>query len=171
LQASEKGRQEKPAMTIARKLQIALAALLVLFITGGGAFAAGRGQGRIQGAEPLAGVNAALSACELDRANRGAALDERHDHILTLEARRRIARAGEELDARNFGHAETELRAAADALSQTVDSHPEVGDLLARLSAANVSVAADLDQQRSAIRAFAAELDGFIEGGGGAAGR
>ena len=149
-------------MTTAKKLQFALALLLILVGAVGGGYLTGRSHGRAEGVPALDEATTALTACENTVTNRGQALDETHREISLLESRRRVARAGDELDARNFGLAETELRAAVVALEQTVSAHPEAADLAGRMSATNVSVAADLDQQRSQLRSFATELDAFI---------
>jgi hypothetical protein len=67
------------------------------------------------------------------------------------------------LDARNFGTAESHLRAAERTLQPPSAAVPGLQDQLMRLSGLHVAVASDLGQQRAAVRDIAIALNSLID--------
>ena len=108
-------------MTLAKKIQLAIGIILVLIITVCATYVTGRAHGRADGQPQVEEATAAVAACEATVAERDATLAAAERRGLMLEARRRVARAGDELDARNFGSAESELRAAAHSLERAAE--------------------------------------------------
>jgi hypothetical protein len=153
-----------------RALRILLAGALLL--------ALGYGAGRLHGwvivhhrlaAERNAAMNAeSVRRQELSRASK--LLDQLRTQRMEVgvlvelqDGYRYTQLALDALDARNFGTAESHLRAAERTLQPPSATVPGLQDQLMRLSGLHVAVASDLGQQRAAVRDVAIALNSLIE--------
>ena len=74
-----------------------------------------------------------------------------------MEARAALYRTAIDLDARNFGTANTHLKEAASALGNV--QHPGVAPLRDQISATDLNVAVNLGEQRVSVLNFAEQLN------------
>ncbi|MDX1419277.1 MAG: hypothetical protein R3181_04870 [Rubricoccaceae bacterium] len=134
------------------RLKQALVAVALMLVVGVLFYAIGR----IQGAEPVAGLEARAEAAEAELA---AVQDRAQLH----EALALTYRATVDLDARNFGTANSRLRAAARALDGLSGVDGTAVDGLQRAMAeTDLTVAADLAQQRAQVLVFAEEIEALL---------
>jgi hypothetical protein len=118
-----------------------------LVLLGGGAYLGGR----LQVQHELSVATSELQISRERQVEQQRAIDE-------LEARRRIHLSIIELDANNFGTAQTHLRAAA-ALLATTPGTPEVASLATALKTLELAPSLDAPAQRAALTALASKFD------------
>ncbi|HLT47453.1 MAG TPA: hypothetical protein VK002_09520 [Rubricoccaceae bacterium] len=113
--------------------------------------------GRMQGREPLPALESRVEASE-------AQLVALRDRALLHEALALTYRTTVDLDARNFGTANERLRAAARALDglSGVDG-TEVDELRRAMAETDLTVSADLAQQRAQVLLFAEEIEALLQ--------
>jgi hypothetical protein len=105
----------------------------------------------------------ATRQAEETRAETEAVLAAVRDRLRLLEARRFVARALDDLDARNFGLSQARCQEAAATLGR--DGGPPEGleELMEGLRTFRFEMSGDFDASRQELRAFAAQLDAALE--------
>jgi len=84
-----------------------------------------------------------------------------------LEARRRLDLTHVELENRNFGHAESHLRAAAQKLNAFAEEDGRMGQLARDVAETQIGNTSDMAAQKQKIRAFISRFDQILQPGSG----
>ena len=139
------------------KAKLFLVGALVVLILGAVLYFVGLQSGRAQLSAQAAkfdvernGLNSKVTTAETAR-------DAALDRAAMMEARAALYRTAIDLDARNFGTANTHLKEAATALGRV--KIPDTSQLRSAIEATDLNVAVNLGGQRTQVLGFAEQLN------------
>ncbi|MBW3635440.1 MAG: hypothetical protein KY445_03105 [Armatimonadetes bacterium] len=137
--------------------------LLLAFLGGVGAYFYGLSQGRAALATQKTEFETQIQSAREETQKSKDEVVTINNRVHLLDAQNRLYRAAVALDRRNFGIANTALQGAAAALGQVKESpdvpFARVQSLAAALQKTNINVAANLENQRARLLAFAEEME------------
>ena len=133
---------------------------LVLLILGAVLYFVGLQAGKAQLSAQAAKFGVERNGLQSQLTTAEAARDAALDRASLQEARAALYRTTIDLDARNFGTANTHLRESATALSRV--KAPDTAALQSQISATDLNVAVNLGGQRQKILGFANQLNALV---------
>lgn len=141
------------------KVNLAVVAGLAALV----AVAIAYGVGRMQVAPKLRQAEAAVSSATQAAKAAHAKAQAEHSRVLRLEARRRFDLALLALDDRNFGIAQTDLKAAAALIHKSAPSaDSDLAKLEARVEKMNLTVTQDLASERNQLVELIRRFDQIV---------
>ena len=151
---------DAPARGAGNKIKIYLIGIAVVLILGAILYFVGLQAGRAQlGAQAAKfevernGLNSKVTTAQSER-------DAARDRAALMETRAALYRTAIDLDARNFGTANTHLKEAATALGRV--KTPDTSQLRGEIEATDLNVAVNLGGQRAKVLSFADQLNQII---------
>ena len=148
---------DAPATGAGNKAKLYLIGALVVLVLGAILYFVGLQSGRAQLATQAAkfevernGLNSKVTTAETAR-------DAALDRAALMESRAALYRTTIDLDARNFGTANTHLKEAASALGRV--KNPDTSKLRSAIEATDLNVAVNLGGQRATVLGFADQLN------------
>ncbi len=148
---------DAPAKGAGSKAKSVLIGAAVALVLGALLYFAGLQAGRAQLATQAAkfgvernGLSSKVTTAQSER-------DAARDRAAMMETRAALYRAAIDLDARNFGTANTHLKEAAAALGRV--TNPATSGLRGEIAATDLNVAVNLGDQRATVLGFAAQLN------------
>ncbi len=151
---------DAPAKGAGGKIKLYLIGALVVLILGAVLYFVGLQSGRAQLAAQEAkfgvernGLQSQVKTAETER-------DAARDRAAMMETRAALYRTAIDLDARNFGTANTHLKEAAAALGRV--ANPDTSQLRGQIEATDLNVAVNLGEQRTQVLSFAEQLNAMM---------
>ncbi len=164
VEATQSGTVERKGNGFMAKVKTFLSALLLIAISGGLGYGVGRLQSNLQVKQARTDKAAALENVEtqLSEANaKVAAAEARSDYA---QVQLRLLEGIDELEQRNFGNANTQLRLASETLSKIeISRNPEkLAELQAELSTAEINFAVNPVEQRKLMLGYNEQIDALL---------
>ena len=164
LEASPEKKSKTKSGGFLDKVKTVFSALLLIAISGGIGYGAGILQGRVQVKQARADKETALAEVQTQ-------LSEADEKVAAAEARSNYAQVQlrllegiDELEQRNFGNANTQLRLASETLSNIeISSDPDqLAALQEELSTAEINFAVNPVEQRKLMLSYVEKIEGLL---------
>ena len=148
---------DAPAKGAGNKAKITLISAAVVLVLGAILYFAGLQSGRAQLGAQAAAFDVERNGLSSKVTTANAARDTARNRAAMMEARAALYRTAIDLDARNFGTANTHLKEAASALDGV--KTPDTSQLRGAIGATDLNVAVNLSGQRANVLGFADQLN------------
>jgi len=148
---------DAPASGASGKIKLYLIGAAVVLILGAILYFVGLQSGRAQLTAQEAKFGVERNGLQSQVKTAEIARDAARDRAAMMETRAALYRTAIDLDARNFGTANTHLKEAAAALGRV--SNPDTAQLRGEIEATDLNVAVNLGDQRAQVLSFAEQLN------------